>query len=411
MSSMNAYAVKQSDGSKVDCVERLRVLLYQFFPGGGIGRYTHELAKALSTFPEIDLTVVCSGDYEWLAEAEYDVRPILPCLSHTNSLIRRCKFLSAQLGAPRRLLSLVKEESADVVHLSNINYIAFPIWNLWIPSGVAITATAHDVKRAKHIVSRSYDDFCLKSFYRRSDALFVHSESQAMELVDWVGYDRDKVEIVPHGIYEYPSSDHDQHTCRRHLKIPCDVPLGLCFGQVRDDKNIDALMRALTNKEVQSHLVIAGSGGSKGHRPVEYYRKLATELGIEHRVHFLTGYVEESQVGRLFAASDWVSLTYKSSFTSQSGVLNVAMHYKRPVVVTPTPTVRQTVEAFRIGVSADGDTAEEIAPALIKMEQCVRQGAQFEFAKYAEAHSWENNASATIRRWQQLKSVTSASSH
>ena len=380
----------------------MRVLLYQFFPGGGIGRYTHELASHLMIQPGIDLSVVCSPDFEWLEHAEYDVRPLLPSLRHSNPALRRVRFGAAQFEAPRRLFRLAREESADVIHFSNINHISYPFWRRWIPDGICIAATAHDVKRATSMVSKRWEDSSLKAFYRRADALFVHSELQSEELREWADCDSGRISIVPHGIYNYPDAAGDQTWCRRRLGLPEDAPLGLFFGHVRDEKNLQSLIEAMADPRTCSHLLVAGRGGARGHRSVADYRQAVNDLGLRHRVHFLEDYIAEDEVGQVFTACDWVSLAYRSAFSSQSGVLNVAMYFKRPVITTPAPTLSHTAAKFKIGVQAKDDEAAGIAGAVALMESQLRSRTVFQFEEYAAHYNWQENACRTRARYEHV---------
>jgi glycosyltransferase involved in cell wall biosynthesis len=57
----------------------------------------------------------------------------------------------------------------------------------------------------------------------------------------------------------------------------------------------------------------------------------AEQLGVADRVHHL-GYVSDSEVQTLFSAVDAVVLPYRR--VSQSGTLNLALGYERPVLTT-----------------------------------------------------------------------------
>ncbi|WP_339908576.1 glycosyltransferase family 4 protein, partial [Symmachiella dynata] len=190
----------------------MRVLFYLLFPGSGIGRYTHELLTHLSTRDGVDAELACLPTFHWLSEAEYKTWTGLREIGHPIAWRRRLRFLTAQFANPQRLCRRLDEQRADIVHFSNINHFSFPFWRRALDaSGAKVVATVHDVRRQSAMVNRHYETRQLKNFYRRADALLVHSQAQACDLAEFAGVNPDKVHVVPHGPYDYgqPSADRD----------------------------------------------------------------------------------------------------------------------------------------------------------------------------------------------------------
>ena len=95
-------------------------------------------------------------------------------------------------------------------------------------------------------------------------------------------------------------------------------------------------------------------------------------------------------------AADWVALPYHSTFTNQSGVLNVAAHYQRPVLSGAAPVLRGSVDGHPIGVASQGDTKANLAEALALLEQRLTETPpSFSFGEFCRAHSWSENARLT----------------
>ena len=375
--------------------ERIRACFYAFFPGGGIGRYTRELAKELGKRPDIEVEVACSPDFEWQDEDGYRSWPGLQTLSHRNPLIRKTRFLTGQFVSPRRLARHLASGEVDVLHFSNVNNLTFPFWRHRIArSGVPTVISVHDIQREKPILNRKWEDRQLKAVYRFADALFVHSKCQADELHKWADVPQDRIHVVPHGPYPHGSVTVDRNSLRRSLGIPQEANVGLFFGQIRDEKNLDGLLRAMAGGTESIHLIIAGRGNPR-HREVTYYRRLANELNIEDRVTFLERFVDDEEVPDLFSTADWVALPYMESFTSQSGVLNVAAHYERPVLVSSAPVLKETVKSCDIGVACDGDSPGAIRRGMSSMQQRVATGYEHAFADYRRRYSWQANAAKT----------------
>lgn len=380
----------------------VKVCFYMFFPSGGIGRYTHELVAAMNDIPEVQLEVVCSPDYQWRDSAAYEVWSGLSNLAHPVPLLRRLKFLKGQFVNPKRLFRRAEMVRADIVHLSNINHVSYPFWRSHLErSGVRIALTAHDVKRRTAIFSRGWDDSQLRAVYRRADALFVHSEYQARELTSFAGVPEDRIHVVPHGPYAYSTPSSDRQVLRARYGVDHAAQVALFFGHIRDDKNLDGFLRAVKTATPEVHVVVAGNGGSKS-RGINYYRDLARSEGIQNRVTFLDRYIPDSEVGDLFTLADWIALPYKESFTSQSGVLNVAAHFNRPVLVSSSPVMKETVERSGIGVACRGDDVASLRAGIALMNEQLEKRVPHDFAEYRRLHSWRQNAEITLKVYRQL---------
>jgi glycosyltransferase involved in cell wall biosynthesis len=369
---------------------------YIFFPGGGIGRYTHKLLATMGQYSGVEVEAICTPDYQWARADGYTTWDGLASISHDIPTLRRWRFLKGQFVNPKRAIQHATSAGLDILHLANINHLSFPYWRPKIEgSGVKVAASAHDVKRSKSIISRWWEDAQLKAFYRFADALFVHSDRQARELAAFAGVAREKIWVVPHGLYAHGSIDATRSTLRETWDLPPDRRVALLFGKIRDEKNVEGLLRALRHTKESPHLVVAGREDGH-HRGVGHYRQLADDLGVRASVRFIPRYITDAEVGELFVASDWVALPYRETFTSQSGVLNVAAYYERPVLVSSAPVLRETVEACDIGVVCPGDGPRALATGIESMHERLVANHSHDFDEYRQRFSWEENAVRTL---------------
>ena len=116
------------------------------------------------------------------------------------------------------------------------------------------------------MLNRRYEDRQLCRFYRRADALFVHSRSQAADLLEFANVDAARVHVVPHGNpYDYgPPKPASKAVLRTQLGLPQDKTVALFFGNIRDEKNLALLMQAASRYKDCLHLVVAGSANVSG---------------------------------------------------------------------------------------------------------------------------------------------------
>ena len=373
-------------------LRQLKVLMYLYFPGGGIGRYTARLMPELSALgAHVEAIVV--PEFQWKNLRGYHTWPGLKSISHSNKLRRKARFLTRQFSNPRRLAARVKEVQPDIVHICSINHLSYPTWEHLFPNdGPRLAVSVHDVQRQKGILCKPWERWQLQRFYRRADLLFVHSVQQKQELMTFADVAENKIFVVPHGPYEYPQTTESRVQTRQRIKVPATANLGLAFGLIRDEKNLDKLVVSLKQTRNDTHLLIAGSDVG-GHKPLQHYESLATREGLGDRVHFISGYVPDEDIGNLFNSSDWLALTYSMSFTSQSGVLSSAVNYDLPVLATPTPTFAETLNKYQIGVLCSNDCVDAIAAGIEKLRGLGSEAFQFE--AYRKGNSWKHNAAIT----------------
>lgn len=382
---------------------RVSTTFYAFFPGGGIGKYSHEVLKTLCRDhgEELDLELVCLPEFAWLSEARYPTRPLLFSIGHRWPPVRKLRFLLAQVINPLRLARRARASRPDWIHFCNINPLTYPLWaRAMHRTGAKWAATVHDVRRAKGILHLGWELKQLAKFYRDCDALFVHSSEQADDLVAFAQVDRGRVHTVAHGPYAFEEDRSlaglDAPALRRRYGLRDDLRLALFYGFVRDEKQLDVLLDALALGAHRWQLLVAGSAGAKGHKPIRYYADKIDALGLSDRVRLDARFVPDEETPALFRMADCLVLPYSTRFSSQSGVMNIAASYDTPVMATPCPSFRELLAACPIGHVCDGDDAASIRRGMEQLGAMLDAGTRFDFEGYRVAYGWEKNAAVTL---------------
>jgi glycosyltransferase involved in cell wall biosynthesis len=206
---------------------------------------------------------------------------------------------------------------------------------------------------------------------------------------------RVRVVRVPHGLYEVSASSSDRAFIRRQWGVGNEQKVFLAFGYVRDGKNLDLAVRALTRVPA-AVLVVAGAVASSKDKPFAFYRELASDLGVAQRCLFFEGFVAGGDLGKYFAATDFVLLTYASSFHSQSGVLNLAAAARKPVLASASSpsALIQSVTEFSLGVTIAPDSEEAIVKGMLRL---LESPPPPRWGDYEAAAAWEKNAMGVLR--------------
>ena len=173
----------------------------------------------------------------------------------------------------------------------------------------------------------------------------------------------------------------------------------LAFGQIRDGKNLDLFLRAMTQLPENVKLLVAGKGDSGSFRPPEFYQKLAEELGVADRCRWDIRLIPDYEVGDFFAASDAVLVTYSAKFHSASGVLNTAVSARKPALVSSgSGPLKTVVNKYRLGIFVEPDNLEEIIRGA--SELASRNHLHFtpasDWDRYELENSWLENAGNVI---------------
>ena len=216
-----------------------------------------------------------------------------------------------------------------------------------------------------------------------------------------------KVVEAPVGVYDLQESPENTAEIRAGWGIPDGGLAFLAFGYIRDNKNLDLVIRALAEFP-QVHLVVMGKAQSQKDKPVEFYRKLADELDLSSRVKFFDTFVPDEKLASFFAAADLVVLTYDKSFHSQSGVLNVAARARRPVLASAGESpLKDCVEKFRLGVFVEPDDIRAITEGMkmVASGQWRVTSGEPDWEGYEAFASWDENVTKILEAVEVVKKL------
>jgi glycosyltransferase involved in cell wall biosynthesis len=98
-------------------------------------------------------------------------------------------------------------------------------------------------------------------------------------------------------------------------------------------------------------------------------------------------FLSDEEIAVTFSAADVVALPYRSA--SQSGIVQVAYHYNKPVVVSDVGGLPEVVKHGKVGFVVKPDPGE-FAKALIEvLEGNNSEKMSKEVSKYKERFSWD----------------------
>ncbi len=227
--------------------------------------------------------------------------------------------------------------------------------------------------------------FLTKLFYRIGDYFIVMANQEKKELLNLLP--NAKVEVIFEPTYE------------QHFSIPLgltkekaksdlglDKKVILFFGFVRAYKGLKYLLKAmpkiLDNVDVQL-LVVGEFWNDK-----KDYLKLITDFNITDNVKIVDKFVPDDKVAPYFIASDVFVLPYTSA--TQSGIIQVALGFDKPVIVTDVGGLTDLVENEKNGLVVPNKDIDKLADAVVtffkdKKETKFAEGAR----KVKESLRWD----------------------
>jgi len=163
----------------------------------------------------------------------------------------------------------------------------------------------------------------------------------------------------PHPIYDwFDMGRYTRDQAREELGLSGRVLL--FFGLIRPYKGVDVLLRAFAElgNDLDASLLIVG----EFYEDRAPYDALIEELGIAGRVRVIGNYVPNEDVEKYFKACDLVVLPYRSA--TQSGIVQTAFTFDKPVVVTRVGGLPDVVIEGRTGYIVPPDDAPALATAI-----------------------------------------------
>lgn len=171
------------------------------------------------------------------------------------------------------------------------------------------------------------------------------------------GIERKKVEVVHHGVPEYPTAERD--TLKKELGLTGRFIVST-FGLISPGKGleygIEAIARvAKKHPEVlylilgQTHPVIKRKDGEKYREKLE---RTVKNFGLEEKVRFVNRYLKVEEIIRYLQLSDVYMTPYLGKDQAVSGTLAYAVGYGRVIISTPYLYAQEMLSGGR-GLLAD----------------------------------------------------------
>lgn len=199
-----------------------------------------------------------------------------------------------------------------------------------------VITTMHTVIREPEPEYRTSTEKLIKY----SEKLIVMSQTAVEMLKDVYRAPEEKIEVIFHGLPDYPFNNCGKYKKILNLK---GAPLVLTFGLLSQNKGIESVLEALPEVVNQypdlvylilgaTHPVVKKNFG-EAYR--NYLKSKVSELGLENNVVFHDKFVEKEELCNYILASDIYVSPYLSREQIVSGALTYAIGMGKAIVSTP----------------------------------------------------------------------------
>lgn len=314
----------------------MKVLMVDQF-GKTAGRDSLMLANELNKNKNVDMILYLSSDTEIPHNKVYNVKIKKGFEKAFEGSIFNKVF--NYIKSLYRLKKYIENNNIEIVHLQ---WFAIP-WLEWLyvkslRAKCKIAITVHDVIPFNN---RFLEMKALNLIYKQADVLFLHTDYAKKEFKKYYSA-KTPIKIITQAFCN--KSDYkkiDKIEARDYLNIPKDKVVFLFYGQIKNAKGLDVLIKAFAkeynfNKDI--YLLI---GGRFQNVDENYYKDLVKKYLNKNNSSVKFEFIPFGIEKYYFSAADVLCLPYRE--ITQSGVVQLGLMYELPMMATNIGTMSNVV--------------------------------------------------------------------
>ena len=260
-------------------------------------------------------------------------------------------------------------KTANQISNQNPDLVIFRAWNSFF--SIMFGYIAARIKKNKSTITcmvicdniyphekNFFDEYLMKYFLKKMDLFIVQSsivEKDLLNLIPNAIYSK-----IFHPIYNVFGNSIKKNEARKIINISSKY-LILYSGLIRSYKGFDILIKSINYlKNRLDDFMVLAIGESYENK--EKYDILIKNEKIEDVFIWENRYVPDAEMKYYFSACDVVALPYKSA--TQSGIIPIAYHFNKPVVVTKVGGLPEMVVNNKTGIIIEPENPIDLADAI-----------------------------------------------
>lgn len=354
-----------------DTLIKNKIIQIEIAGRGGICHYTYNLAFALSELKNVIL--ITGKNYE------------LSHLQHNFEIIEIFNRFKTNPFFLFQLFKIFQRRDVSIIHFQLSQHPAFILFLCYFAkmfTNKKIFVTSHNLESHEEL---RIEKAIYNKIFTIADKIIVHANVNKLEMEKKHLVNAFKISVIPHGNYSFFNNALNYIP---HFKKSFNV---LFFGFIRKYKGLSVLLHAMKlikNKIPEVKLYIIG-------KEVECFSKYKYEiekLDLTNNIEINLSYIQFDKVKNYFLDANIVVLPYLK--ICQSGILQLAYGFGRPVIVTNVGGLPESVDNGSSGYIVPPGDPEALAARIIEL--LINETLQKEMGQYAL------NLSQTKFSWQQI---------
>jgi len=375
---------------KANIPQHLRIMVVEPRGTGGMIHYAYQLCTALSN-AGAQVTLITSTIYEmdgfphnfalrkqmrlWSTiESQQTESSMWWAGSVAQSIFRKIRRVARGFRLIIewvRLVVYLIGKKPDIIQFGAIEFAFEAIFlGMLKRNGLTLSQICHEfeLREQGNSILANLSNRLFRWVYDSFSVIFFHGTSNLQRFLNLFDVPKDRLHIIEHGneglFLTKKMGAMTGSQLRQRFDIEPDAPVILFFGNLMPSKGVPDLLRAFAQvhrKNNHTRLVIAGNPSK--FIDMDELKRLVFELNITNATIFDARYIPMEEVAPLMETSIVVVYPYLSS--TQSGALQVAYSFAKPVIATNVGGLPEAVEDGKSGFLVQPASPNDLANAML----------------------------------------------
>lgn len=369
---------------------KLQIAVVNLANGGGLIHFDYQLCTAL-TNAGMDVTLITGTEYELSDQPHnftvnrmlhlwknFDPQPVQiwqlkswkrwvkKIFLTLRRIVRAVLILLAWIRVARYLI----HTKPDIVQFSKIEYSLDAIFIAYLGRrGLVLSQICHEFESRESYgrSSRLFQRLDSNAYAQFSAIFFLAKESQSRFLSVYTKIPELITHVIPHGnsswLLNIPSQPNIINNIRARYGLGEGEQAILFFGLLSPSKGLDDLIDAfaLVRQACNVKLIIAGFPMKQ--IDINALKSRIAGLDLELSTILDARYIPLEEIGAIMSVSTVVVYPYRSS--TQSGALQTAYTFGRPVIATNVGGLPEAVDDGKSGFLVPAQSPRELADKIV----------------------------------------------